>query len=1053
MKNLKSILTLTLTLTLNTFFSQVLINEVMVNPAGGNTDGCIQSLANTNSICGSEYVELYNTDPCNSFDLSCYVLGSTGFTSSNIGAVSLPSGTIIPPLGHLVIGGPNASSNATSVDIVVNDFAGTGNLCMVGTRWFLENQDGWVGLYAPDGTPVDAVYWTSSAGEQNKINTAIEFDRNVCTPAINCNQGATFVKAKQIGIIQYLGATAPSGSTFSRIPDGGSWQRDINPSINNSTVGNCNGGNCQTAAIFSISAFVSQPSCSNNDGSITINTNPAVGAYTYSWTPNVSATSSAINLAGGTYDVVVDLNGCQKDTSITLVSGAGPTGIAVTPTNPSCGQSDGSISLGGVTGGTGPYTYNLNGAGFSANLNYTNLAANTYTLVVQDNNGCIYNAPNIVLSNSSGITAIAVTPTNPNCGQADGSISLGAVTGGTSPYTYNLNGAGFSGNLNYTNLAANTYTLVVQDNNGCTFNAPNIVLSNGSGITSIVVNSTNPSCGQSDGSISLGLVSGGTAPYTYDLNGAGFTGNLNYNNLSANTYTLVVQDNNGCTFSAPNIVLSNGTGPTAISVTTTSPACGQSNGSITLGLVTGGTGPYTYNLDGAGFNSQLIYANLNAGSYSLVVQDNGGCILNAPNVTLSDIGGPTAVVTAPTHTTCGLNDGMIQIGLVTGGVGPYQYNFNGQGLANTSLYNNLTAGTYTLVLSDNNGCSFTAPNITINNSTAITNIVVNTTNATCGQNDGTLNLGAVTGGVLPYQYDVNNQGFSSTLAYSNLGSGAYPIIVRDNAGCLFNTVANLSSTNAPNSAQINVTSASCGNINGEIDISNIIGGTAPYQVSINGLPLSSNLNFTNLQGGNYAITIEDVNGCQYITAANISTTSNPTADFGLTRNNIKMSEPYTSAVNMSSPDVINYFWTSYNSTPSSSIEENPSFDFTSQAPGNYAITLIVENVDGCRDTVTNFVEIEEDLLIFVPNSFTPDGNELNNTWNIVASGIDIMDFKVLIFNRWGQVVWESNDASVGWDGTYMNQKVKSDIYTWKLSAKDKKRSEVVNLNGFVNVQF
>jgi gliding motility-associated-like protein len=199
--------------------------------------------------------------------------------------------------------------------------------------------------------------------------------------------------------------------------------------------------------------------------------------------------------------------------------------------------------------------------------------------------------------------------------------------------------------------------------------------------------------------------------------------------------------------------------------------------------------------------------------------------------------------------------------------------------------------------------------------------------------------------------------------------------------------------------------------------------------------------------------IEDVNGCQYNTVANIGTTSNPTADFGLTRNNIKMSEPYTIAVNMSSPDVINYFWTSYNSTPSSSNEENPSFDFTSQAPGNYAITLIVENSDGCRDTVTNFVEIEEDLLIFVPNSFTPDGNEINNTWNIIASGIDIMDFKVLIFNRWGQVIWESNDVSVGWDGTYLNQKVKSDIYTWKLSAKDKKRSEVVNLNGFVNVQF
>ncbi len=256
-----------------------------------------------------------------------------------------------------------------------------------------------------------------------------------------------------------------------------------------------------------------------------------------------------------------------------------------------------------------------------------------------------------------------------------------------------------------------------------------------------------------------------------------------------------------------------------------------------------------------------------------------------------------------------------------------------------------------------------------------------------------------------------------------------------------------------NSAEVNVTSASCGNINGVIAISNIIGGTAPYQVSINGLPLSSNLNFTNLQGGNYSITIEDANGCQYNTSAIIGTTPNPTANFGLTQNTIKLSAPYTSALNMSSSDAINYYWTSYNSIPTNSIEENPSFDFTAQQPGNYAITLIVENSDGCRDTVTNLIEIEEDLLIFVPNSFTPDGNEINNTWNIITSSIDIMDFKVLIFNRWGEIIWESNDPSVGWDGTYMNRKVENDIYTWTLSVKDKKRSEVVNLNGFVNVQF
>jgi gliding motility-associated-like protein len=115
--------------------------------------------------------------------------------------------------------------------------------------------------------------------------------------------------------------------------------------------------------------------------------------------------------------------------------------------------------------------------------------------------------------------------------------------------------------------------------------------------------------------------------------------------------------------------------------------------------------------------------------------------------------------------------------------------------------------------------------------------------------------------------------------------------------------------------------------------------------------------------------------------------------------------------------------------------------------------LIVENSDGCKDTVINYLEFIEEPLVFVPNTFTPDGNEINNTWEIVANGIDIMDFNVLIFNRWGEIIWESNDASVGWDGTYNNRLVASGIYTWKISAKDKRRSTTLNYNGFVNVMY
>ena len=1050
MKKLKFILLTTLIYASNTIFSQVVINEVMARPSGS------QGLIVHNGNSGNEYIELYNPS-CSPVDVSGFFIGMRqDFAGASGGAFRIPSvaAAIIPPNGHLVLGTSTSSADPNSVDIKLPDY--TSNYCQntATLNLLLANADGWLGLYDAAGTPVDALYWSSAAGN---ISQGGDYGGIPCVPA-GSPAGVNLESAQQIngsfpGVLSYVGNTPSTGLTFSRMPDGAAWVRDVAPSINDLNGGNCNGGNCQSASSFSISALVTQPSCSNNDGSITINTLPAAGAYTFTWTPNASSTSTANNLAAGTYDVIVDLNGCQKDTSITLVSGTGPTGITVNSTNPNCGLADGSITLGAVTGGTSPYTYNLNGAGFTGTLNYNNLAANTYTLVVQDNNGCTFNAPNIILTSSTGITSINVTTVDPNCGQSNGTVDLGLVTGGTGPYTYNFNSLGFSGQINYASLAAGSYTLLVQDNNGCTFTAPNVVLSNGNGPTAIVVSTTDPSCGASDGVIVLGAVTGGVGPYQYNLDGNGLSANQNYNNLGAGTYTLVVEDVNGCSFSAPDIVLNNGNGPSAIIVNTTNPACGQSNGTITLGAVTGGTGPYTYNLNGAGFNSQLNYTNLAAGNFTLIVQDNGGCTFNAPNITLTDVAGPTAAASTVTQPTCGFSNGAIQIGTITGGTTPYQYNFNGQGFANTSLFNNLNPGSYTLVVRDNNGCIFNAQNIVLNNSSAVTNIVFNTTNTTCGQINGSLTLGAVTGGVAPYQYNINNQGFSSTLIYSNLSSGAYTISVRDNAGCTFNTVANIASSDSPNNAQIVVTDASCGNINGIIDISNITGGTAPFQVSINGSALSSNLNYPNLAGGNYAITIQDVNGCQYATTANINSSSNPNANFILNPVQINMSEPFTNATNISSSDVTNYFWTSSSSIPSSSIEENPSFDFTSQGPGFYPITLIVENSDGCRDSITNYIEILEDVLIFVPNTFTPDGNELNNTWNIIASGIDIMEFNVLIFNRWGELIWESKDVSVGWDGTYLNRKVKSDIYTWKLSVKDKKRTESLNLNGFVNVQY
>jgi hypothetical protein len=110
-------------------------------------------------------------------------------------------------------------------------------------------------------------------------------------------------------------------------------------------------------------------------------------------------------------------------------SSGGPTDVNVTPTDATCGQDNGSLSIGNVTGGDAPYAYSINGGTYSNTTNYTNLAAGTYTIGVRDANGCVFSTTASIIS-SGGPTNVNVTPTDAACGQDNGSITIDNVTGG-----------------------------------------------------------------------------------------------------------------------------------------------------------------------------------------------------------------------------------------------------------------------------------------------------------------------------------------------------------------------------------------------------------------------------------------------------------------------------------------------------------------------------------------------------------------------------------------------------------------------------------------------
>lgn len=761
--------------------SQVVINEIQMQPAGSSTGTNPQNLADCTPNGGAEFIELFNPNQCAAIDISCYIIGTNiaGTSAAAHGAFRFPAGTTIPPLGFVSIGGAN--SGAT---FVLNNYCGTANLAInPAGRWYLPNGDGYMMLYDASGAVVDAVYWTtgSSAADQAKWGTDSDINTNPTRIPAGTGACANISSLSgpaniPIASAEWMGQTAANGLSCARQTDGSlTW-------VNNAsgTVNACNGA-CIVANTFHVPSSVTQPSCSSNNGVITINPSP-VGSYTYSWTPNVSPTNVASNLGSGTYSITINSGGCQKDTSITLTAPNAPTAIVTNVTNATCGQANGSVTLGAVTGGTAPYQYNFNGLGLSSTTSYASLAAGSYSLIVSDNNGCTYTAPNVVISNGSAPTAIVTNVTNASCGQANGSVTLGAVTGGTAPYQYNFNGLGLSSTTSYTSLAAGNYSLIVSDNNGCTYTAPNVVVSNGSAPTAIVTNATNASCGQSNGSVTLGAVTGGTAPYQYNFNGAGLSSNVTYANLAAGSYPLNVQDANGCLYTAPSITILSPNAPTALASTTTNASCNSTDGIITIGTVTGGSAPYLYNLNNQGLVSTTTFSGLAAGTYTVLVQDINGCTYTAPAINISSANGPTAITINNIPATCGQANGSVNITNISGGTSPYQYNFNNVGLSTTTTYNNLNSGSYPIVVVDNNGCTYTTSTLITSDFPSFS-LTTEISEPSCSNNDGNIEITSISGGTAPYQFDLNNSGFSTSLSYPDLSSGTYSVVVKDNTGC------------------------------------------------------------------------------------------------------------------------------------------------------------------------------------------------------------------------------------------------------------------------------
>ncbi len=585
-------------------------------------------------------------------------------------------------------------------------------------------------------------------------------------------------------------------------------------------------------------------------GSINITVSGGAAPYTYLWSNNAT-TEDISGLAAGTYSVTVtDANGCTATASATVTQPASAVTASAVATNINCfGQSTGSVNL-TVSGGTSPYTYLWSNSATTEDI--SGLAAGTYSVTVTDANGCIATASATVTQPASAVTASAVA-TNVNCfGQSTGSVNL-TVSGGTSPYTYLWSNNATTEDIS--GLAAGTYSVTVTDANGCTATASATVTQPASAVTASAV-ATNATCGNANGSVNL-TVSGGTAPYSYLWSNNATTEDIS--GLIAGTYSVTVTDANGCTASA-SATVNNVGGPSVVVTNTTNVLCfGQATGSINI-TVSGGAAPYTY-LWSNGATTEDI-SGLIAGTYTVTVMDANECSATG-SVTITQPNAALVGSAVASNATCGNANGSVNL-TVTGGTAPYSYLWSNS--ATTEDISGLVPGTYSVTVTDANGCTATA-SATVNNIAGPSATVV-ATNATCGNANGSVNL-TVTGGTAPYSYLWSNA--ATTEDISGLVAGTYSVTVTDANGCTATASATVNNIAGPSATAV-ATNATCGNASGSVDLT-VTGGTAPYSYLWSNNATTEDI--SGLVAGTYSVTVTDANGCIATASATVNNAGAP----------------------------------------------------------------------------------------------------------------------------------------------------------------------------------
>ncbi|GAB4248850.1 MAG: hypothetical protein Kow0079_01210 [Vicingaceae bacterium] len=828
------------------------------------------------------------------------------------------------------------------------------------------------------------------------------------------------------------------------------------------------------------------PTASGGTGSLTYNWSPASGLNN----PNIANPKAFITANTSYILTVTDDSACVVNDTIDLILLNSPSGNAGAPSYNICLND--TVQLGSLSAGSN-LIFSWSPATGLSNPNIPRpyaypVVTTTYVLTVTDtSNGCVATDSTTVFVNPNPV-ADAGLPNISMCSLD--SAQLGGsptASGGTGPlsilWTPNVDLSSNTAPNPMAQPSSNTtYYLTVTDSLGCI------------GTDSINV-TVNPSPTADAGAPAVNVCYGDSVRLGGNPSGSGGTGVVSYNwtpstflsnDTAANptayptsnvTYYLTVTDDYSCTHT-DSIVITVIPSPTADAGTDQGicyPDTVQIGGSPSG---SGGTGSLTYSWTQGTTLSDSANANPNAfpsvtTNYILTVSDNNGCFdIDTIKIIVSN----NLLANAGANDTLCSNDSLIIGGSpsASGGIAPYDYlwspNYNIQNTtsANPNIWSKSDT-TYYLTVTDSLGCtSIDSIFIKVNPAPVIDTNAMVVTDATCGLSNGSITGITVTSGTNPLLLtwtDASSNVVANMADLFNQPYGNYTLTVNDGAGCsaILNVLINQPPLPVIDTTNLSITNASCNLFNGSVAGLQINGGVNPLTVNwyLNGSSYSSLVNISNLDSGQYVLVVTDGIGCTDSLTVNVLRDTfvpvNAVNDFESTYENTPVSIPYTQNDNYASVSVSIYNTPDFGTIVSqnnSIINYQPNAGYFGYDTIQYSICdLTCSNI--C-DSATILIFVEELKPVETPEGFSPNGDGFNDYF-VIKNLEQYPENSIVIFNRWGDVVYKAEPYNNDWDGTTVTDAVKitGDKVTegtYYYILKIKNASDTETINGFIELK-